>query len=197
MISATGSVSLKLTAMSAPIRLAIARRSAMPSTAMMRVAPLSFAPAVAHRPIGPCANTATVSPILIAAAFRAAETRAHDVGAHQHLLVGQPVGHGGEVRHGVRHQQVLRLRAVDGVAEAPAAHRLAAALGVVTVQAGMALPARRDRTDDDALPDGVAADARSQSVDHTRPARVRRCGPAPRRTRPSGYARRCRRSSSW
>ena len=30
---------------------------------MMVVAPMSLAPAVAHRPIGPCANTATVSPM--------------------------------------------------------------------------------------------------------------------------------------
>ena len=37
--------------------------SGTPSTAMMRVAPRSFAPAVAQSPIGPCANTATVSPI--------------------------------------------------------------------------------------------------------------------------------------
>jgi hypothetical protein len=35
----------------------------MRSTAITVVAPLSFAPAVAHRPIGPCANTATVSPM--------------------------------------------------------------------------------------------------------------------------------------
>ena len=33
------------------------------STAMMVVAPASRAPAVAQRPIGPCANTATVSPM--------------------------------------------------------------------------------------------------------------------------------------
>jgi hypothetical protein len=32
---------------------------------MIVVAPRSFAPAVAHKPIGPCANTATISPILM------------------------------------------------------------------------------------------------------------------------------------
>ena len=41
------------------------------------------------------------------------------------------------------------------------AHRLAAALRVMTVQARIALSARRDRTDDDALPNGVAGDVRS------------------------------------
>ena len=30
---------------------------------MMNEAPMSFAPAVAHKPIGPCAKTATVSPM--------------------------------------------------------------------------------------------------------------------------------------
>ncbi|MNY02124.1 hypothetical protein D3C86_1346830 [compost metagenome] len=36
--------------------------------AMIRLAPRSLAPAVAHRPIGPWANTATMSPILMLAA---------------------------------------------------------------------------------------------------------------------------------
>ena len=76
MISATGSALRKSmrdvgaqSAWPSPAAPASRRR------AMMRVAPFSFAPAVAHRPIGPCANTATVSPILICAAFRAAEAR--------------------------------------------------------------------------------------------------------------------------
>ena len=95
------------------------------------------------------------------AVFRPAKARAHDVRAHQHLFVGEPVGHGGEICRGVRHQQVLRLSAIDGVPEAPTAHGFAAALRVVAVQARMALSARRDRADDDALPDAVAGDARS------------------------------------
>src|SRR3972149_1737380 len=36
------------------------------STPMSMLAPLSLAPAIAHRPIGPCANTATLSPMTIA-----------------------------------------------------------------------------------------------------------------------------------
>lgn len=50
---------------SAPIRLDIAMRSGTVSTVMRVDAPRSFAPAAAHRPIGPWAKTATVSPILM------------------------------------------------------------------------------------------------------------------------------------
>ena len=57
----------KLSATSAPIFLAIPRRWSLPSTAMMVVAPKRRAPAVAHKPIGPWANTTTVSPILMCA----------------------------------------------------------------------------------------------------------------------------------
>ena len=63
MIAATGSSRLASTTTSAPMRRAISRRPAMRSTPITVVAPLSLAPAVAHRPIGPCANTATVSPM--------------------------------------------------------------------------------------------------------------------------------------
>ena len=49
----------------APIFFDIARRFASPSTPMISVAPISFAPAVAHKPIGPWAKTTTASPILI------------------------------------------------------------------------------------------------------------------------------------
>ena len=45
------------------MRRAISMRSGRFSTAMMVVAPFSRAPAVAHRPMGPWANTATVSPM--------------------------------------------------------------------------------------------------------------------------------------
>ena len=63
-----------------------------------------------------------------AAALRAGEAGRHDVGAHQHLLVGETVRHRRKVRHGVGHEHVLGLAAVDGVAEAPAAQRLPAVL---------------------------------------------------------------------
>ena len=41
----------------------MANRSGMVSTPMIVVAPISRAPAAAHKPIGPSANTATVSPM--------------------------------------------------------------------------------------------------------------------------------------
>ena len=44
-------------------RRAMASRSGTLSTPMIVVAPISRAPAAAHRPIGPSANTATVSPM--------------------------------------------------------------------------------------------------------------------------------------
>ena len=48
---------------SAPIRFDIFIRTGSLSTPMMNDAPISLAPAVEQRPIGPCANTTTVSPM--------------------------------------------------------------------------------------------------------------------------------------
>jgi hypothetical protein len=59
-----------------------------------------------------------------AAGFRPAKTGRHNVGAHQDLLVGQPVRFRREIDHDIGHQQVFRLRAIDGVAKAPPAERL-------------------------------------------------------------------------
>jgi hypothetical protein len=84
--------------------------------------------------------------------------------------VGQLVG---DLRHiglGVGHQQVLRLRAVNGVAETPAADRLVAgavaALRVLAAQAGAALAARSNRADQHAITDRVAGDAGAELADH-------------------------------
>ena len=71
-----------------------------------------------------------------------------------HVLVGQRWRNRREVRARVGHQQVLGPRAVDRVAEPPAAER-AAALRVGAVQAVEALAARRNRADDDPLADLV------------------------------------------
>ena len=107
-----------------------------------------------------------------AAALRAGEAGRHDVGAHQHLLVGEPVRHRSEVRHGIGHQHVFGLASVDGVAEAPAAQRLPAVLGagpvlgMAAAQAGLAVPARRDRTGDDPLALAVALHGRAELLDH-------------------------------
>ena len=121
---------------------------------MISEAPRSFAPSVAHSPIGPCAKTATASPTLtspLSAPERPVEEMS---GQHQHLLVGEPVRNRRQVGARVGHEQVLGPGAVDGVAEAPAAER-AMALRVHAVQAVEALAARRDGADDDALADRV------------------------------------------
>ena len=128
---------------------------------------MSFAPAVAHRPIGPWAKTTTVSPILTLARLGAREAGRRDVGQQDDLLVGQVVRDLGEVGLGVRDEQVLGLGAVDRVAEPPAADRLVAgpvaALRQVPGQAGVALAARRDGADEHALADLVAGDARRRA----------------------------------
>ena len=56
----------------------------------------------------------------------AGEAGGHDVGAHQHLLVGQAVRHWCQVGLRIGYQHVLGLGTIDGVAEAPAAHGLVA-----------------------------------------------------------------------
>ena len=104
---------------------------------------------------------------LHAARFRAAEAGRGDVGEQDDLLVGDVVRDEREVRLGRRDEEVLGLRAVDRVAEAPAAEGLeavaVAALAEVAGQAGAALAARRDRADEDALADLVAGDARRRA----------------------------------
>ena len=64
-MASTGSLWRKSITSSAPICFEMARRAGTVSTLMIFVAPISLAPAVAHRPIGPWAKTATVSPMRI------------------------------------------------------------------------------------------------------------------------------------
>ena len=91
------------------------------------------------------------------AALGAGEAGRHDVWAHQHLLVRQPVRHHGEVGHRIRHQHVFRLTAVDRVAEFPAADRLESVLGPRAVlaeaaaQAGGGVTGRRNGASYDSL----------------------------------------------
>jgi len=66
------------------------------------------------------------------------------------------IGNRLQVGRGFGNEYVLGLTTIDGVAEPPAAHRLASALGLIFVEASMALPRRRDRTGDHALTDLVA-----------------------------------------
>ena len=93
---------------------------------MMSDAPISLAPAVAHRPIGPCANTTTASPIRTppdsaplkpVEAMSASSTTCSSVSSSG-IFARLACADG--------HEQVLGLRAVDGVAEAPAADGLVA-----------------------------------------------------------------------
>src|SRR4029079_13038896 len=88
------------------------------------------------------------------AALGAGETRRKNVGAQHDILVGEAGRNGGEVGLRIRHEQVLRPRAVDGVAELPTAQCTATLRGR-SVQAVETLPARCDGPDDHALSDGV------------------------------------------
>ncbi len=87
---------------------------------MIKPAPRSRAPTVAHSPIGPWANTATWSPV------RTFPLSAPEIpveamsGSMQDLLVAQLVGDHGQICPGIRHQEVLGPGAVDSVAEPPA-----------------------------------------------------------------------------
>src|SRR5262249_43751119 len=71
-----------------------------------------------------------------------------------------------------RHQDVLGLAAVDGVAEPPAAGRLETVLGraailrMLAAQAGIAVPAGRDRPCNDPLSLLVSRHRRAELLDH-------------------------------
>ena len=54
---------------------------------MMNEAPINFAPAVAQRPIGPCAKTTTVSPMRMFADSEPLESRRSDVGERDDLFI--------------------------------------------------------------------------------------------------------------
>src|SRR5262245_27634541 len=97
------------------MRFAILARTMSDSTAMIRLAPFRSAPAVAHSPIGPWANTATVSPICTSA-LSAAEMPVEAISARR-TPVRQLIRDFGEVGLGMGNQQVLRLGAMDGVSE--------------------------------------------------------------------------------
>ena len=125
-----------------------------PSTPMISDAPRSFAPTVAHSPIGPCANTATAVADTDVAGFGSAQPGRGDVRQQQDLLVRRVHLESGEIRPRVRNQQVFCPGTVDGVAEPPAAQR-ATALRMHAVQAIEALTTGRNRTDNHPLPHGV------------------------------------------
>ena len=89
---------------------------------MMNEAPTSFAPAVAHKPMGPWAKAATVWPMQMFADSTPLNP-VEAMSASNHLFVCEFVWDLGEVCLRIRNQQIFSLRAVDGVAESPAADR--------------------------------------------------------------------------
>jgi hypothetical protein len=91
---------------------------------------------------------------------------AHDVRAHQNLFVGETILDWCEVRHRIRDQHKFRLAAVNGVAQPPSAHRLAATLGMVATQAEVTLAAGRDCPGDHGLPDFVARHSGTELLDN-------------------------------
>ena len=104
-----------------------------------------------------------------AAGLRAREPGRGDVGQQDDLLVGHVVRDLGQVGLGRRHEQVLGLRAVDRVAEPPAADGLeagpVAALGQVAGEAGVALAARGDGPDQHPLAGLVPGHAGAELLD--------------------------------
>ncbi len=86
-------------------------------------------------------------------------------------MVGQPVGHGGEIGHRIGHAQIFGLGAVDRIAKAPAAHRfpamavMAAALRMKTAHRCIGCAGRRDRAGDHPLAFGKALDRRAELFD--------------------------------
>src|ERR1019366_1247900 len=109
-------------------------------------------------------------PDAYAAGLGGGDARRHDVRAHEDLGVRKIPWDAGEVRLRVGNEDVLGLAPVDGVAESPPARRLEAlrsvtALGAVVREAGTALPARRDRADEDAFALGEPLHADAELLD--------------------------------
>src|SRR6185503_15769153 len=102
---------------------------------------------------------------------RARDAGGRDVGQEHDLLVPQLCRDPGEVRLRVRNADVLGLRSLDRVAQPPAAEGpvalVLAALRQVPGQARAALATRRDRSDQHAIADRVAGDARAELLDDT------------------------------
>lgn len=122
---------------------------------MMKEAPINFAPAVAHNPIGPCAKTTTVSPIRIFADSAPLNPVEAMSASKTPLFITQFVGNFREIGLGIGHEQIFRLRAIDRIAETPATDRFYAfamsALRPLCGQTGATLPARCDRADQRAI----------------------------------------------
>ena len=100
------------------------------------------------------------------AALSPRDPRRQDVGHEDDVFVGELFGNRREIRPRVGHEQILGPGAVDRVAEPPAARR-PVALRIRTVEARVALPARRDGADDHALADVVLGlETLAEGVNH-------------------------------
>ena len=167
--SATTSHCFGSSTTSAPIRFDIFIRTGSLSTPMMNDAPINFAPAVAQSPIGPCAKTTTVSPISMFADSAPLNPVERDIGEQHNLFVAQFVRNFCKVRLRIWHEQIFGLRAVDRVAEAPAADRFdafaVAALRPLRRQTGATLPAGRDRADENPIANLVSGYAFAEFFD--------------------------------
>ena len=137
---------------------------------MMNEAPINFAPgggAQADRSLRK--NDDRIADANVRR-FRAAESGRSNVGEQDHLFVGQFVWNLREIRLRIRDEQIFGLRAVDGVAESPAADRFdtfaVAALRPLRGQTGAALTARRDRADQNAIANFVSGHAFAEFFDH-------------------------------
>ena len=137
---------------------------------MMNEAPINFAPAVAHKTDRSLRKNRNRIADVNVRRFRAAESSRSDVREQHHLFVGQFVWNFRQVRLRVRDKQIFGLRAVDGVAESPAADRFdtfaVAALRPLRGQTSAALAAGRDRADQNAIADFVSGQSFAQFFDH-------------------------------
>jgi hypothetical protein len=81
---------------------------------MMVVAPISRAPTDAHNPIGPCANTATVSPMHMAP-LSAPEKPVNMTSGHKSMLIGAVEIYSAASLRGARSLQIASIAAFADV----------------------------------------------------------------------------------
>src|SRR5262249_12919301 len=98
-------------------------------------------------------------------AFRRRNSGGGNVSEQDDLFIRQIVGNLSQIRLRVRHQEILRLSAIDSVSEFPPPNRTAA-LRPFAAQAIVALPARRNRTHEDAVSYRIAGKTDTHLVDH-------------------------------
>ena len=93
---------------------------------MMNEAPISFAPAVAQSPIGPCAKHNHRIADANVSRLRAAKSGRGDIGEKHDLFVRQLIWNFRQIRLRIGNEEIFRLRAIDGIAESPSTNRFTA-----------------------------------------------------------------------